>query len=277
MSWYNILPGLVLLHAIMANVAVVGAFLSRKARLKKLARGLLLAVLSMQSTQIVLAFFFRSQPELLRADYFQALIWMLAAMSFFVWRTPRLESLGIVLTPLLLVISLGNMILGAEQALQSSRVPSSFFTIHISCMLISLGLITLAAGASVLFLIQERAIKNKSRLSAFIKNLPPLKLLDTVNAHAANSGFIIYSLGVLFGMVSARLEWGKLLTNDPKELLSLSIWFLFAFLFHQRLAKGWQGRKPAILTLCIFVACLFSLFVVNAFLDTHHGLRGIAG
>ena len=272
MNWYEVLPGLVLLHAIMATAAVVTAFLSRKPRLGKVGLGLLLAVLTMQTSQLFVTLFFRSQPELLRADYFQGLIWMLAAMSYASWRSARFSSLCLILAPLTLVVTLGTLILGAEQALPVGKVPASFFMIHISCMLASLGLIALAFGASVLFLVQEKAIKSRTPLSGFLRDLPPLSRLDSVNAHASTWGFGIYTLGLVFGMVSARLEWGVLISKDPKELLSLAIWALYAVLFHQRLAKGWQGRKPALLTIAIFAGCLFSLFVINTLLDTHHGL-----
>ncbi len=107
MNWYEVLPGLVLLHSIMATAAVVTAFLSRKPRLGKIGLGLLLAVLTMQTSQLFVTLFFRSQPELLRADYFQGLIWMLAAMSYASWRSARFSSLCLILAPLTLVVTLG--------------------------------------------------------------------------------------------------------------------------------------------------------------------------
>jgi ABC-type transport system involved in cytochrome c biogenesis permease subunit len=128
----------------------------------------------------------------------------------------------------------------------------------------------LAGGAGILFLIQERRIKSKEPLTGFRRDLPALSVLDSVNGLSVLFGFPLYSLGILFGMVSARLAWGTLFSGDPKELISLLVWGLYAFLFRQRLAGGWRGRKPAILAVAVFAAALFSLFAVNTLMTTHH-------
>ena len=49
---------------------------------------------------------------------------------------------------------------------------------------------------------------------------------------------------------------------DAMNITTLAVWMLFAVLFHQRLALGWKGRKPAILAIVVF------LFMVIALL--HH-------
>ena len=79
-----------------------------------------------------------------------------------------------------------------------------------------------------------------------------------------------FSFSMLFGFISARINWGTILSGDPKEFISLVVWGLYAWLFHQRFTQGWQGRKPAILAIWIFTVCAFSLIVVNLFMTTHH-------
>lgn len=44
------------------------------------------------------------------------------------------------------------------------------------------------------------------------------------------------------------------------KITSLAVWFLFAFLFHQRLVLGWRGRKPAMLAIWVFVGMCISIF-----------------
>ena len=128
-----------------------------------------------------------------------------------------------------------------------------------------------AAGAGALFLWQESAIKHKTPLDGFRKDLPALGALDKVNAMATLVGFPCYTLGVLSGLLWARISWGSFMSGDFKEWISLVILALYALLFHQRQALGWRGRKPAILALVIFAASLFSMFVVNTVLSTQHG------
>jgi ABC-type transport system involved in cytochrome c biogenesis permease subunit len=271
MNWTEILPGLVLLHAVMATVAVLSGFLSRNERIKLAASGLLLAVFTIQTSQLIVMIVLRENAEIAQTDYIQILIWMLAALSLYVWRVKRLHSLGLILAPLNLVIALWAMLFGMEQALPVGKTPAGFFTIHIGCMFASLALVALGFCAAIIFLLQARILKAKAAISGFMQDFPSLSRLDSINKFTVSAGFIAYSLGIVFGMVSARLQWGMLLNYNPKEVLSLIIWALYAFLFQQRLAKGWQGKKPAIMIIVIFAACLFSLVIVNMFMTTHHG------
>ena len=106
--------------------------------------------------------------------------------------------------------------------------------------------------------------------------LPPVLSGMTFTIHIAAIFISIglmalaFGAGVLFGFISARINWGTILSGDPKEFISLVVWGLYAWLFHQRFTQGWQGRKPAILAIWIFTVCAFSLIVVNLFMTTHH-------
>ena len=52
--------------------------------------------------------------------------------------------------------------------------------------------------------------------------------------------------------------------------ISFATWVLYAVLFHNRLARGWYGRKPARLMVLIFILCAVSFVVVNLFMTSHH-------
>ena len=57
---------------------------------------------------------------------------------------------------------------------------------------------------------------------------------------------LLYTWGHLPVFAWARLAWGSIFTAILQELISLIVWALYALLFHQRQALGWQGRKPAL-------------------------------
>jgi ABC-type transport system involved in cytochrome c biogenesis permease subunit len=56
-------------------------------------------------------------------------------------------------------------------------------------------------------------------------------------------------------------------------VVTIGIWLIYAYLFHQRLALGWQGRKPAKLAIFIFIVSVVSLLGINYFLPSHHTFR----
>lgn len=149
-------------------------------------------------------------------------------------------------------------------------VSGPFYALHIGTLFFSLGLMALAFGAGLLFLYLEGKIKSKSPLSGFQKDFPALAILDKINSVTTLAGFPLYTLGTLAGFIWAGSAWGKTVSGDPKEIISLAVWGLYAWLFHMRLAQGRGGRKPALLAIWLFALCVFSILVVNSFMDTHH-------
>jgi len=128
----------------------------------------------------------------------------------------------------------------------------------------------MAFGAGLAFLYMEKKIKGKERLKALDRDLPSLSAFDRANAIAVALGFPLYTLGLVTGFIWAPSAWNQTFTWDPKEIVALAIWFPFAFLFHQRLAFGWRGRKPAVLAIWVFVLCIVSMVVVNFLVPSHH-------
>ena len=99
----------------------------------------------------------------------------------------------------------------------------------------------------------------------------PLKPhLDKINAITTMVGFPLYTLGIVSGLIWAKPVFGGTVTGDPKEVISIVIWLFYSVLFHNRITKGWKGRKPAQLAVFVFILCLFSIIVVNTFMETHH-------
>ena len=107
-------------------------------------------------------------------------------------------------------------------------------------------------------------------MKGFWQDMPALTMLDKINAFTTVVAYPLYTLGIISGLVWAKPVFGATVTGDPKEVISIVIWMLFSALFNNRITKGWRGRKPARLAVFIFILCLFSIIVVNTFMETHH-------
>ena len=90
---------------------------------------------------------------------------------------------------------------------------------------------------------------------------------------AARIGFPLYTVSMLAGFLWASFTWKKIISWDPKEIVSIIVWIVFALLFHQRMVLGWRGKKPAKTAIVLFLLCLASLVGVNFLLPTHHSFR----
>ncbi|MBF0574211.1 MAG: c-type cytochrome biogenesis protein CcsB [Desulfamplus sp.] len=140
---------------------------------------------------------------------------------------------------------------------------------HIVMIFTGEAALALACGAGIIYLIQEKAIKEKKR-GFFYKRLPSLALIDNTSYTSIITGFTMLTVGLITGLIYAKNVWGTFWSWDPKEIWSAVTWLIYAALLHGRIASGWRGRKSAIMTIIGFVVLLFTLFGVNLFIGGHH-------
>ncbi|KJS31107.1 MAG: cytochrome C biogenesis protein [Desulfatitalea sp. BRH_c12] len=182
----------------------------------------------------------------------------------------RLKILGAYTAPLAAFILLAAIQFPREPLQPDNLLKGVWLTVHIIAIFIGDAAFALAAGVGVLYLLQERNIKGKKR-GFFFKRLPSLDLLDTTGHACIVSGFTMLTIGLIAGMVYAKILWGHFWSWDPKEVWSAVTWIFYAVLLHERLAVGWRGRRAAIMALAGFAVLLFTFFGVNFLLKGHHG------
>jgi len=133
-------------------------------------------------------------------------------------------------------------------------------TLHVGTLIVGNAAFAIACFAGILYLIQEKAIKQK-RPGFFFRRLPSLKLLDSMGYASLIVGFPMLTFGIITGVIYAQMVRGRFWTWDPKEILAGITWLVFAALLHERLAVGWQGRRAAIMTIVGFVILLLTFFL----------------
>jgi cytochrome c-type biogenesis protein CcsB len=150
---------------------------------------------------------------------------------------------------------------------------SLWLPVHASIAIMSYGFLALAFCGGIMYLLQERELKNK-RFGLFYTRLPSLEALDNLNSHCLAVGFPLLTLGMITGSVWSKQTWGMYWQWDPKETWSLVTWFFYAALLHQRFTVGWRGRRAAIMAIIGFSAILFTLWGVTYLLGGIHSYVG---
>ncbi len=268
-----------LLALIIATLYLLGTciglfgFAARRYRATTLACWLTVAGFGAHTLLLALTLVDVSWAEMTKGDYMQMLSWSMLLIYFIMWWKMRLAFLAVTAAPLALLLFIASLHITTVQTTFPASWSGLFFSLHIGSFFLSLGLMAMAFSAGLLFLYMDKKIKNKDRLSTFAKDLPSLNAFDRVNHVAVMAGLPLYTLGMLSGFIWGRMQWGRVLTWDPKELVSLVVWFLFALLFHHRLMLGWRGRKAAKLAVWLFALTMFSLVGVNYFMPTHHSFQ----
>ena len=182
----------------------------------------------------------------------------------------RLKILGVYVAPLAVFILLIATQFPREPLQPQNFLKGVWLVIHIFTTFTGDAAFALAAGVGMLYLLQERTIKTKTR-GFFFKRLPSLDLLDTTGYACIVSGFTLLTIGMISGMIYAKILWGRFWSWDPKEVWSAITWIFYAVHLHVRLAIGWRGRRAAVMAIVGLGVLLFTFLGVNFLLSGHHG------
>lgn len=181
----------------------------------------------------------------------------------------NLKILGLFASPLIVIMMSAALMVHHTPPAKASFLKGFWLVSHIVMIFTGEAALALACGAGILYLIQERAIKDKKR-GFFYKRLPSLDHLDNTSYTSVVIGFTMLTGGLITGLVYAKSVWGTFWSWDPKEIWSAVTWLIYAALLHGRLTSGWRGRKSAIMTILGFTVLLFTLFGVNILIGGHH-------
>ncbi|NCC25430.1 MAG: cytochrome C assembly protein [Deltaproteobacteria bacterium] len=205
--------------------------------------------------------------------HFSLMAWLFLAVFFFLcWRL-KIEFLSLAAAPLALILFTSSLAVSDIKVPVPETLSSLWFGLHVGSLFISMALLALACGAGMCYLYLERRIKTKAGIKGFAQDLPSLSVFDKANHWAVMAGFPLYTAGMLSGFIWAAFTWKQVFSWDPKELISIVIWSVYGYLFHQRLILGWQGRKPAKIVIWLFVLTILSMTIINLMMPTHHSLR----
>ncbi len=117
-----------------------------------------------------------------------------------------------------------------------------------------------ASVVSVLYLIQDNALKNKLT-GVIFSRLPSLSFLDKLNYRSIGLGFPLLTVSVISGLIWAKnlhgiYWWGY----NLRQLYSLILWLVYALILHVRLSAKLRGRKVALLSIAAFFVIILTLF-----------------
>jgi cytochrome c-type biogenesis protein CcsB len=195
--------------------------------------------------------------------------WVLvAAFLLLIWRSP-IKVLGALVAPLAALMVYGSLMLPAPHGTISPMLKSFWLTIHICLTLMGYAALALAGLGGILYLIQERQIKGK-RFGFFYRRLPSLSQLDTLNYWCLTIGFPLLTAGIISGSLYAQHTLGHFWSWDPKEILTIIAWLIYAVLLHERLTVGWRGRRAALMAICGFLVLIFTFVGANLWLTGYH-------
>jgi ABC-type uncharacterized transport system permease subunit len=165
------------------------------------------------------------------------------------WRY-KLESLSVFIFPLVFVMVLVATMGNPVSAWSSPVVRNTWLTVHIVLVLLGYAALLLTAVASLLYLVQERELKNK-KPHGFYYRLPALGTLDDLISKSMAIGFVLITLAVVAGSTWGFIELKTKWISQPKIEISFLTWGVYMAMVFLRTIAGWRGRKAAIMTITV--------------------------
>lgn len=195
-------------------------------------------------------------------EYALSMAWMVGLSFLLFMARYRRMSLGVIVSPMILMILVIASLLPKEASKQlMPALQSYWFYIHVTLAALSEGAFILAAGAGIMYLVKGRRTGGP---------LPARDFLEELVSRSIRIGYPLFTVGALFaGAVWAQRAWGAFWSWDPKETGSLVIWLFYTLLLHQDVRGRWRGRTLALLSI-VGLAIIILSFLGNLFLGGLH-------
>jgi ABC-type uncharacterized transport system permease subunit len=127
---------------------------------------------------------------------------------------------------------------------------------HASLSLLAYGAFGLAFVAGVMFLVQDRLLKNHIRMS-LVRNLPPVHHLSRALKRLLVTGTLILTAGI------GSAYQMEIRPPASKLILVWAVWAAYAALIAYEYWRGMSARRAAWASVACFVLAVVSLWFVT--------------
>jgi cytochrome c-type biogenesis protein CcsB len=185
-----------------------------------------------------------------------------------------------VLLPVVLALAVDVVVIYTPAGELVPALQSYWLAIHVTGMLISIGMYIFGVVVTVLYLVVARyerrvAAGQESQAAGIMAQLPGSGVLDRLSYRAILFAFPAWTFAVIAGAIWADHAWGRYWGWDPKETWSFITWLVYAAFLHARATAGWRGRRAAYIQLAGFTCLIFNLVGVNLWITGLHSYAGM--
>ena len=185
-----------------------------------------------------------------------------------------------VLLPVVLALGIDLTVVYTPAGQLVPALQSYWIAIHVTAMIVAIGLFIFGAVVTTLYLIADRSERRAklglpSQAAGIMQHLPSAVLLDRLSYRSILFAFPVWTFGVMAGAIWADHAWGRYWGWDPKETWSFITWVVYAMFLHARATAGWRGRRAGYIQLIGFGCLLFNVVGINLWVSGLHSYAGL--
>jgi ABC-type uncharacterized transport system permease subunit len=210
---------------------------------------LLAAGTVMHSAQILVASIRAGVCPVERIHFAMSIVSLFLCLAYLACRVRwRIDVVGAFVGPLALTSLLASYFVALAPG---PRFKSAMLPVHVAMNMLGVALFSLACGAAITYLVQEKQLKKK-RLEGVFQRLPPLDSLDRAEHRLLLSSFPLLTIGIVTGSLwTKKIEIGGLFAL-LHAAFGYSAWLICAAVLLLRAGAGWRGRRAAYGTIAGF-------------------------
>jgi cytochrome c-type biogenesis protein CcsB len=196
------------------------------------------------------------------------------------WRNHAARPMGMyVMTPIAVLVFLAGTVLYTQSAPVVPILNTYWLNIHVVAISLSSGVLMLSGLASAAYLARlrfdARVAAGALTGSRAETRLPSADKLDRIAYRSAITAFPFFTFAIIAGALWAEVAWGKYWSWDPKEVVALASWVVYAGYLHARATAGWRGKPAAWISVTGLGTIIFNLFFVNMVVSGLHSYAGL--
>ncbi len=142
--------------------------------------------------------------------------------------------------------------------------------LHIGIAFLSYIAFAVSSIFSVLYLLEDFALRRKRFASGPFRRLPPLEGLEVFAFRSVIVGLPLLLIAVVLGSVWYMVLTGRLLIWDAKPIASLLLLLLYSVYVYLRVSGRVSDRKAAWLNLLCFFGVIVNFLVIGSYMSGFH-------
>ena len=175
----------------------------------------------------------------------------------------RVHAAAFFVYPLVLMLLTVAAVVREPFAQMDPALRSGLFTMHVLLSTVGVAALLVGLAFTTLAYLQDRSLKSKQRGKLW-EWIPSLNVCRTLSYRLIATGFAIYTLGILTGILWSYRTTSELMDFRVKQIGGVVAWILFGVLLQTYISGAYRGRRTLVISACAFVA------IVIAMLGIHH-------
>jgi|GEM_PF-460250 len=191
--------------------------------------------------------------------------WSVFAVELIVLAMYRVQAASFFVYPLVLILLTVTAVVREPFVQIDHSLHGRLFISHVLFATVGVAALLVGVAFTYLAIVQDRSLKSKTR-GRLWEWIPSLQVCRKVAYRALASGFTIYTLGIITGVLwSYEKTAGQLMELRIKQIGAVVAWMLFAVVLQSVMTGLQRARRTIVVSACAIIA------TVVAFLGINHG------